>query len=448
MDNRISNTHLLTLSGWGNISCSPTRIYRPEFLSECASIIAENKRSTIARGCGRSYGDQAVNGNNNTMWMTRCNRFVAFDSVKKILICESGVTIHDIQTYFLPKKIGLKISPGTAWVTVGGAIANDVHGKNHDRVGSFSKQVLWFDLLIANGTVLRCSRQENSTVFYATIGGMGLTGIILQVALALQAQSPFVFVENTATATLSDMLALLKKQREKSTYSVGWLNLMSPGQETPGIFSTAEPDDHHDPVDAIPSSTTNIFAKMGRYFLTDYAVNVYNQFYFYKNRKSKINNISLFSYLYPLDCVSHWNRWYGKKGFYQFQCVIPDAHADVGISDIISVVKKSPIPCYLAVIKTLGSEGEGMMSFPLRGFTVALDFPNRNGVVNVLHELHRMTILYGGRVYLAKDQCAESTAIAAMYPNLSVFQSVLDEIDPYYQFESDLSRRLQIRKQS
>lgn len=431
------------ISGWGRTDVAKTSVYRPEWISELLSDTGQRASPSLAYGCGRSYGDEALNKNGSTIITTRLNHFISFDREQCELVCESGVTVHDIQYTFLPKGFALVTSPGTAFVTVGGAIANDIHGKNHDRVGSFSQHVIGFDLLLASGELIYCSRSQNAAIFFATIGGLGLTGIITTVRLKLQKHLLAVIVRNELTPSISMLMTRLRNAREESTYSVAWIDLCKKNFGR-GILSTGEPNETHL---ALSEQHDYRIPSVASIFLNRFSMGCFNRLYYLRAEKKEKSFLqSLPTFLYPLDVVQNWNRLYGQRGFYQFQCVIPDHDAEAGIINILNVVRASSYVCYLAVLKTLGSSGEGLLSFSLRGFTLALDFPNQKNIVSFLHRLSDLTVNYQGRVYLAKDACLRPDHVVAMYPHLPEFRAVLNHIDPNKQWQSELAKRLQIRE--
>lgn len=429
-------------SGWGRVISAETKVMRPEFISDLLPILQNTKQSMLSYGCGRSYGDVALTSD-GTILTTRLNRFIAFDPNTLELVCESGVTLHDIQTTFLPQKIGLISSPGTAMVTVGGAIANDVHGKNHDSKGSFGQHVLWFELLLADGKIIRCSRSENQAVFFATIGGLGLTGMITIACLQLQKTPTVVRVHNELIPDIETLLSRLQAVRNTSTYSVAWIDMLSSKNRGRGILSTAEPDDTALELHALHSRHLPDFFSV---FLNDFSIRWFNRLYYNRAAQGQKTFFqTLPEFLYPLDAIDNWNNLYGKKGFYQFQCVIPDNAAVAGITEIINAVYASSHLPYLAVIKTLGEESGGLLSFPMRGFTLALDFPNRENIVSLLNQLEAITLAQRGRVYLAKDASLSPNHFASMYPKLNEFRHILNHVDPEKRWESLLSKRLHIR---
>lgn len=434
--------HTELLSGWSKSIIEKTTVIRPEFMSDL-SLIQNNHQSIITRGCGRSYGDVAFNPHGLTILTTRFNRFISFDENTAELTCESGVTLRDIQHIFLPRGYALITSPGTADVTVGGAIANDVHGKNHDHVGSFGNHIVWMELLLSNGDMIRCSEKENNILFFATIGGLGLTGIITRVCLRLQKHPMAVLVKNEILSDIQTALLKLKAVRETATYSVAWLDMMSSKHFCRGILSTAEPNHTVTP---FSKNTPKPLPSLSHLLLNHFTMRLHNEWHYFRESHAEKESVqSLMTYLYPLDGIQNWNTLYGKRGFYQFQCVMNDDAAVDGIHEIVKTVSNSAEKPYLSVLKTFGSEGRGLLSFPLRGFTLAMDFPNKQNTVALLHKLEDITVAHRGRIYFAKDACMRATHLEIMYPNINAFRDVLKKYDAAHRWESRLTKRLGVR---
>lgn len=431
-------------TGWGRVISACSDVFRPEYLSDLHAILGSTTQTLLPYGCSRSYGDVALNATGDQIQTTRLNRMLSFDKNRMQLVCESGVTLGDIQRTFLPRGMGLQTSPGTGWVTVGGAIANDIHGKNHDRVGSFSMGVVWFELLCANGDIMLCSREKNQMIFFATIGGIGLTGVITKVCLQLVKQPMSVLVQNEFFSTPRALIARLLSVRETATYSVAWLDLLGSGERFGrSILSLGEPDGAQS---HMPLCANKIMPRFAPFFLNSVTMRAFNALYYDRARRRQMTSIeSLMHFLYPLDTIQNWNTVYGEKGFYQFQCVIPDAAAESGIAAIIDAIRASAEKPYLSVLKTLGSSGEGLLSFSMKGLTIALDFPNKKNTVALLKKLEAIVVSHQGRIYFAKDACVSPDYVALMYPRLAAFQAALDEIDPNHKWTSMLSQRLHIR---
>lgn len=433
----------IRLSGWGRMPVATVDAYRPERLPEVAACLAAAP-TVIAHGGGRSYGDQALNAGGAVILTGRLDRMLAFDAATGVLACEPGVTFADVLASFGPRGWQLPVSPGTGHATLGGAVANDVHGKNHDAKGSFGDHVRWLDLALPSGEIRRV--EPDTPLFRATVGGMGLTGVIVGLAVALmRVPSNAVDLTERRVGDLDDFMAALAEARDRVGYSVGWIDALASGRRLGrGIVELADlaPAD----VAASPKRLRAVPVDFPGFALNPLSVRVFNAAYFHRvPAGGRQRRIPVGRFLYPLDAIGGWNRIYGRRGFHQFQCVIPDAEARMGLVRLLEAVSHAGAASFLAVLKTLGGPGPGMMSFPLRGFTLALDFPHRADTASLLHRLETITLDHGGRVYLAKDSAATAAAIRRMYPELDAFRAVLAEIDPTGKLTSDMARRLQLR---
>lgn len=410
------------------------------------AIGAVDDRGIIVYAGGRSYGDVALNNGGRTILTTGLNQVHSFDPDSGELVCGPGVTFHDLLRKFLPKGYMAPVSPGTGFVSVGGAIANDVHGKNHDNAGSFGNHVRWIDLLLPAGETVRISPNDHPDLFAATIGGIGLTGVIVAVSFEMQkVPSNSVTLREERVSNLDDFLARLKDVRSKNTYTVGWVDTLARGgQLGRGILESADSADVHLP-STVPKRA-RIPVDFPGFALNSWTVRTFNQLYYRRvPRAGRERHVNIERFLYPLDAVLDWNRIYGRRGFFQFQCVLPEDTSDAGLPRLLEEISRSRSGSFLAVLKTLGGAGKGYLSFPLRGFTLALDFPHKPGIKELLYRLERITLDHGGRTYLAKDAWLSPGAFQKMYPGLKNFRRVLDEIDPDIRMNSDLARRLRIR---
>lgn len=444
----------IRLAGWGRSATAETLAARPERAREVAEALADTTshgvRGLIAFGAGRSYGDEALNSDGATLLMRRLDRFVAFDEATGVLVAEAGVTFHDIADAFLPRGWAAPVAPGTAYATLGGAVANDVHGKNHDRAGSFGAHVAWLDLALPDGTSRRVDPETEPDLFDATIGGVGLTGIIERVALKLtRLSSAYVSVAEHRAADLTDLMARLADRRGAPGYTVAWIDALADGAALGrGIVQAATPSD--DGVFSRPSPRRWTFpVDLPSVALRPASISAFNAAYWRRVPASgRTRRLHRETFLYPLDAILSWNRLYGKRGFHQFQCVLPDATAERGIRALMQTISTARAASFLAVLKTLGAEGRGLLSFPRPGFTLALDFPARADTADLMRRLEALTLEHGGRIYLAKDSFLSPEGFRAMYPNLPRFQAVLDQVDPLGRMASDLARRLDIRRPS
>jgi decaprenylphospho-beta-D-ribofuranose 2-oxidase len=442
------------LSGWGRYPVEMCHLFRPEKRSEVlAALTAGGQSSYIPRGLGRSYGDAALNKDGGVIWQVLLNRFLSFDSASGVLECESGVSLAEIVQYLLPRGWFLPVTPGTKFVTVGGAIAADIHGKNHHRDGSFSNFVLDFRLLTPTGETLLCSPTLNPEIFWATVGGMGLTGVLLSARLRLRrVESAYVFVDYYRAANLDDVLTTMDASDERYTYSVAWIDGLATGKSMGRSVlmrgnhaSAAElPARVRQPLTPRGGAQHRLFFDFPSAALNKLTVKTFNTVYYAAHRTAPHQLVNFEKFFYPLDAIDEWNRMYGKRGFVQYQIAVPQASGREGLRTILDRLARSGRASFLAVLKRFGDAGPGLLSFPLRGYTLALDIPAAPGLVPFLRELDRMTLDYGGRIYLAKDALLRAADFAAMYPQLESFRAVQRKLDPKRLFGSSMARRLRI----
>ena len=444
----------MELSGWGRTSPRQSRVYRPEKLHEVAQIVASESDSVLARGLGRSYGDCAVNDGNAVVMDERLDRFLAFDPVTGTLDCEAGASFKDIIDIFLPKGFFPAVTPGTKFVTVGGAIAADVHGKNHHVDGSIANFVDRFDLLTASGQVIRCSREENADAFWATIGGMGLTGIILEARIRLRpVESAYIVVDTNKTMNLDQTIEAFTSSDSSFQYSVAWIDCMKTGASLGR--SVLLRGNHAKASELTPGAASNRLApvlptrqnvpfNLPSFLLSSSTViRTFNSRY-YGGQEDGRKLLEYDEYFYPLDAISNWNRIYGRRGFFQYQAVFPIQGADKCLRELMEKITASNSASFLAVLKAMGPSSGGLLSFPMPGLTLALDVQNAAFVANLLWELDQIVLRYGGRVYLAKDACMKRETFQAMYPNLRRFNETKLKLDPANKFNSSQARRLGI----
>jgi decaprenylphospho-beta-D-ribofuranose 2-oxidase len=439
----------INLTGWGRTSGGAMTACRPERVSELRERVREGPADggRIAYGAGRAYGDAALNSQGRVILTRRLNRMLAFDGDSGVLGTEPGVTFNDLLAVFLPRGWLVPATPGTAFATLGGAVANDIHGKNHDRVGSFGDHLTWIDLMLPSGEIVRTTDSERPELFRATIAGLGLTGVIVGIGVRLmRVPSSAVRVRERRCRDLDAFLAALAEARQRATYSVGWIDGLAKGRELGrGLLEEAEPAT--EAVTDTPQRARRVPMDAPGSVLNPITIGLFNAAYYRRVPVGGRERIVPYRrFLYPLDAISDWNRIYGRGGFFQFQCVLPDASAPRGIRLLLEEIAGSGRASFLAVLKTLGAEGRGHLSFPMRGYTLALDFPRRGGVEDVLRRLERLTLDHGGRIYLAKDAVLSPEGFRAMYPKLPEFQAVLDAIDPEQRLNSDMARRLKIRE--
>jgi Ornithine/acetylornithine aminotransferase len=439
----------MVLRGWGRVSCASVTACMPEGAGDAIeAICAADERGIVVFGGGRSYGDAALNSGGRTVLTARLNRIQSFDPDSGVVVCEPGVTFHDLLQQFLPRGYIVPASPGTGFASIGGAVANDIHGKNHDRSGSFGDHVRWIDLLLPSGEVVRVSPDHRPDLFAATIGGIGLTGIMLRVCFTMQRMpSNAVALHEEPIRDLDSFFEAFDRVRATATFSVGWIDALARGVRLGrGILETAEPAPGSVP--SRPPRRFRVPQDLPGFVLNPWTVRGFNHWYYHRvPATGRERLVPLERFLYPLDTILEWNRLYGKGGFYQFQSVFPDTTSPTGIRRLVEEISRFGYASFLAVLKTLGGEGRGYLSFPMRGYTLALDFSRKPGTEKLLARLERITLDHGGRIYLAKDACLSRGAFEAMYPKLDAFRAVLDEVDPLARMSSDMSRRLGIRGQ-
>jgi len=432
------------LSGWGRYPSAETQVVRPERMAQVGSF----GRSTIPRGWGRSYNDAAINGDGDVLMMERLNRFLSFDADSGALLVEAGVTLEEILEHFVPRGWFLPIVPGTKKVTVGGCIAADVHGKNHHVAGTFSSCVREIELMLADGTQKKVSPAEDPALFWATVGGMGLTGVITSVYLQLEpVTSAYMQVRHTPTKSLEEAINLLDDTYRQARYSVAWLDILSSGRGIvmTGDHLTADECKIRNPLHLRPRKEHALPTEALSWLLNSASVAAFNNVYYWaQSRKTKPFIVDYDRYFFPLDAIKNWNGFYGKKGFVQYQCVVPTESAQECFSAILQQLSQGGHPSYLAVLKRMGAEGQGLLSFPMEGYTLALDMPIKEGLFPLLDTLDEMVLSLGGRSYLAKDARMKAETFRAMYPRFSQWCHVKADVDPKGVFSSDMSRRLEM----
>ncbi|MCX8253840.1 Decaprenylphosphoryl-beta-D-ribose oxidase [Beijerinckiaceae bacterium RH AL1] len=438
------------LSGWGRYPLVATEIVTPHTCDEARKATAATQGG-VARGNGRAYGDAGV-GVRQTLPMRALDRIRAFDPERGTVTVEAGVLIADLITTFLPRGVFPTVVPGTAYVTVGGAIAADVHGKNHHRDGGFGAHVESFVLATGGGQLLRVSRQENAELFAATVGGMGLTGTITEATLRLRRVETGWIKQQTIVAPDLDAAIAALDASDAATYSVAWIDGLAQGRQLGRslIFlgehaGLADLEGRASKTRFPPLRTPRVSVPIDvpAVCLNRWSVRAFNEIYFRRNARGAARSrlVPVGTYFFPLDAVGAWNRMYGRRGFVQYQCVVPLAGAGRVLGDILGRVAARGEASFLAVLKKLGSS-EGLLSFPRPGYTLALDFPLRAGLLDFLEELDALVVAAGGRLYLAKDSRQSRATFEAGYPGLERFRELRRSVDPEGRVRSHLAERL------
>ncbi|MGZ3774661.1 MAG: FAD-binding oxidoreductase [Bdellovibrio sp.] len=420
---------------------------RYALLSSCSSPSnsALIKESILPRGVGRSYGDSCLNETGTLIGSGRLNHYISFDKEAGIIRCEAGVLFGDILQLVVPQGWFLPVTPGTKFVTVGGAIANDVHGKNHHVAGNFGHHVLSFEILRSSGERLHCSRSENTELFYATIGGLGLTGFITWAEFKLcKISSAWIEQEQIQFQSLSDFFKIATDSEKDYDFTVAWVDCVNKANDIRGIFIRG----NFAPAQKVENfkihnsqSANSVPFYFPEWTLNSFSIRVFNELYYRKNLTSFKKNIVHYDpFFYPLDSIHHWNKIYGRRGFLQYQFVVPfKEDSGKAISQIFDILKQSQMGSFLAVLKTFGSmKSEGMLSFPQEGVTLALDFPNYGKkLLTVLEQCDAIVKEAKGAIYPAKDARMGAHNFAAFFPRLNEFDKYIDP-----QFSSSFWRRV------
>lgn len=441
----------MILSGWGRYPVLEGRTCAPRNLAALQDMCCANE-TFIARGNGRAYGDSAIN-RSATIEMKHFNRMIAFDSEAGQLTAEAGILLEDIISTFLPRGWFLMITPGTKFVTLGGAIAADVHGKNHHKDGSFRNCVDWVEVMGPDGTIMRCSREENATLFDHTLGGMGLTGIVLRTAIRLRrVESAWMRQTTIAAPSLEAAMSTFEATLD-TTYSVAWIDCLAKGDklgrslvmlgehtgadDLPGKAAKA-------PFDIKPKRKRVVPVDFPGFALNSHTIRAFNALY-YKNglRKAGEQLVDWNSFFFPLDAIQHWNRIYGRKGFVQFQCVLPLNRSEAGLRSLLETVAEAGLGSFLAVLKRFGPQ-DSAFSFPMEGYTLALDFPVNAKTLSLLERLDEITIDHGGRFYLAKDSRMNAATLRASDPRVDAFISHRNSHEFSNQLRSAQAERLEL----
>ena len=433
------------LSGWGRFPVRDCRVSTPRTPEAVRAQLRAGP--AVARGNGRAYGDSALNPR-NTISMRGFDRMLAFDPDTGQLVAEAGVLLGDVIAAFLPRGWFPPVTPGTKFVTLGGMIAADVHGKNHHKDGSFGAFVDWVDVMAPDGTVHRAAADD--PLHGWTIGGMGLTGVILRAAIRLRpVETGWIRQETRPAPDLDSAMATMETGLD-ATYSVAWIDCLAQGRAMGrSIVMFGE----HARVDELPARLRR--SRWGRvkkkrsvpfdapgFALNAVTVKAFNALYYAAGRrKAGTAHVDWDTYFYPLDAILGWNRIYGRKGFLQFQCVLPMESARAGLAAILKATATAGQGSFLAVLKRFGPQ-DSRFSFPMEGYTLALDFPVRPATLNLMDRLDRITLDHGGRFYLAKDARMSAETFRAADPRVAEFTAMRTGTGASDVFVSAQSERL------
>jgi decaprenylphospho-beta-D-ribofuranose 2-oxidase len=438
----VSMASTTTLSGWGRRQ-TPGR----EVLSE--DLEQASAGAILCRGLGRSYGDSALPPRSRPVVLTTtlADRILSFDAATGVLRAEAAVSVAQLNARLLPRGFFVPVTPGTQFVTLGGAVAADVHGKNHHRDGCFGEHVLGLRMRLAGGEVVETSPTARPDLFWATVGGMGLTGHILEVTLAMRRiRSPWIRQHTRRVDDIDAYVEVLHEAARRYPFTVGWIDCLSRGGALGrGILIAgdwADPDEAPARAPA-PLSRVSLPVELPSWVLARPAVRAFNSAYYWKHLPRERTDIAHWeSFFYPLDRVHHWNRMYGRGGFTQYQCVLPDAAGSGAARRLLDVLTRRGGASFLCVIKDCGPEGRGMLSFPMKGISIAFDIPIRADTQSLVDALNEKVIEEGGRIYLAKDSFTRPEHLRAMEPRLPGFLEARRRWDPEGRIRSAQSVRL------
>jgi decaprenylphospho-beta-D-ribofuranose 2-oxidase len=442
---------LVKLSGWGRYPVIDARVCAPGDEDALRHVVI-SQPSVIARGNGRAYGDSAVNPS-MTIDMRRFDRLLAFDPASGQLTAEAGVLLEDVISAFLPRGWFPPVTPGTKFVTLGGMIAADVHGKNHHKDGSFREFVDWIEVMGADGSTSRCARDESPGLFDHTLGGMGLSGPILRAAFRLRrVETAWICQKTIAAPDLNAAMAAFEGAQE-ATYSVAWVDCLGTGRDLGrSLVMLGEHAQVADlparlagrPFETPAKRKASVPLDLPSFALNQYSVRAFNALYYRLGARGPAQRlVDWDSYFYPLDTILGWNRIYGRRGFAQFQCVLPLAHSQAGLTALLEVIAATGAGSFLAVLKRFGPQSSAF-SFPMEGYTLSLDFPVNPGSLALLERLDRITLAHEGRFYLAKDSRMSAATLHAADARADVFRRRREEAGWRDRFQSSQAERLSI----
>ena len=444
----MSFTQTEKIAGWGNYPVAESFVVTPGNKADFINIPAGHKR--IARGLGRSYGDQAINANNYVALCSKLNHFIAWDETTGILECEAGISLEEIISVFAPKGWLPMICPGTKFVTVGGAIANDIHGKAHHVDGSFVNCVLSFKILLANGTTVEASRSEQEDLFWANFGGLGLLGIIISAKLKLRrVESTYFKQKSVVIKNLDHMLEALEEYDHDYNYSVAWIDALAKGNKLgSGVLTLGNAAKLNELPEKLQADPLKIHSKgklsvpffLPSFTLNSFTVRILNRVIAFVQNSPK-EFVHYEKFFFPLDAINNWNRGYGKRGFIQYQFVIPEENGKKNLAEILEMIAGSGCTPFLNVFKRMG-DGQGILSFPFKGYTLAIDFPVTTALKTFTPKLDAKVLAAGGRLYLGKDALLEEKMFKDMYPQHTEWLAIKQKYDPTDVFNSNISRRL------
>jgi len=442
---------LKRISNWGNYPKVEVKFHEFEDIDTLRELLTK-LQDIIPRGTGRCYGDSALAP--QVISTLRYNKFLAFDDKKGVIRCQSGVILADILDVIVPRGWFLPVTPGTKLISVGGAIASDVHGKGQHKAGNFSDHVFEMEVMLGDGTIVKCSKDENANLFWTTCGGMGLTGVILNATIGLIPVETAYIRQEAIKAKNLDHLMDLFEESEDWTYSMAWVDCLTKGKnlgrgyimrgEHATLADLKTKNQKKNPLILKPIMKLNVPINFPGFTLNGLSVKLFNMLIYYKQPNRLVKSIVTYdTFFYPLDAIYNWNRIYGKRGFTQYQFILPKEVSRAGLTQILEKIAERGMGSFLAVLKLYGKQN-GYLPFAMEGYSLALDFPITDGLFEFLEELDEIVLKYGGRLYLTKDVRMNKKMFMRSYPNVDRFIDNIKHINHDSKFRSYQSDRVGI----
>tara|TARA_Y100000590_G_scaffold454135_1_gene600396 strand:+ start:849 stop:2153 length:1305 start_codon:yes stop_codon:yes gene_type:complete len=429
-----------TISGWGGYPKTQSEIIVPKNVSELKKNL---NKPLIPRGMGRSYGDSA---NFSTILQTNyLDHLIEFDKNNGLLTCESGTTIQNILNLIVPNGWFIPVSPGTSFVTLGGAIASDVHGKNHHLLGTFGDHVQSIKMMLGNGEIVDTSLRNLPELFHATCGGMGLTGIILSATIKLLPIKSSKIIQTELKSNSLEETCSIFDENDSSPYSVAWLDSLASGQSQGKSIVILGEHEKDGNLNFKINKKINIPKNIPSFLINKYSISVFNKLFYAKTKNNNKKKVDIFDYFYPLDKINNWNRLYGQKGFIQYQFVIPNENVVKNLRLILDKISEFGLSSFLTVLKKFGKKNNNLLSFPMSGYTLALDFKISGDLFKNIIEIDKIVSSMGGRIYLTKDSLMSEEIFKSSYTRWEEFENVRNKYGAVGKFCSDQSKRIGLK---